>query len=122
MTLNMGSNIIVPFQINQTDLLAGTSCEIIAPVGGFISELGIIVQGDVTTGGDITVKVGTTDVDGLTVTVANSATKGTTLVDTPTSRHDSRKVAKGGRIQVVPAAAFDMAGSVNGYLVINTAH
>lgn len=97
MTLHMGSNIIVPFQINQTDLLAGTSCE-------------------------ITVKVGTTDVDGLTVTVANSATKGTTLVDTPTSRHDSRKVAKGWRIQVVPAAAFDTAGAVNGYLVINTGH
>lgn len=122
MSLFMGFSIIIPFQINQTDLLAGTSCEIIAPVTGFISEIGIIVQGAVTTGGEITVKVGTTDVDGLSVTVANAATKGTTLVDTPTHRHDTRKVSKGGRIQVVPASAFDTAGSVNGYLVINTGH
>lgn len=122
MSLTMGSNIIVPFSINQVDLLAGTSFEIAAPAAGFVSELTVIVQTAVTTGGNITAKIGTTDVDGLSVTVADAATKGTVVSDSPTARHDSRKVAKGGRIQIVPAAEFATAGSVNGYIVINTAH
>lgn len=121
MTLVAGQNIIVPFIIAQTELLAGTSFEIISPVDGFVSELGVVVQTAVTTGGAVTVKVGTTDVAGLSVAVADAATKGTAYSDKPTERAGSRKVSKGQRIQVVPAAEFATAGAINGYVTINTA-
>lgn len=121
MSLIMGTNYHVPFTIPQTELLAGTSIEVIAPVDGFISEVSGIVQTAIGTGGDITVKIGTTDVPGLTLTFADSATKGTVVTDTPSAGPASaRQVSKGDRIQVVPAAAFATAGAVNGHISINT--
>ena len=121
MSIKAGEDILVPFSINETDTLAGTSFEAVAPVDGFVDELLVTVQKDVTTGGTVTVKVGTTDVNGLTVTVANSATKGTRYADKATPGHASRKVKKGDRIQIVPDAAFATAGAISGFVVINTA-
>lgn len=121
MSIVAGDNVVLPFVIGQTDLLAGTAFEVVSPVDGFVNDLAVIVQAAVTTGGAVTVKVGTTDVDGLTVTVANSATKGTVYTDSATAGHASRKVTKGQRIQVVPASDFDTAGAINGHIVINTA-
>lgn len=120
MTLKMGEDIAVPFVINATDLSAGTTQEIVSPIDGYVDELQTIVQTAIVTGGAITVKVGTTDVDGLSITVADSATKGTVQSDKATPRHASRKVAKGGRIQIVPAAAFNGGGAVSGNLIIKT--
>lgn len=110
--------VFLPFSINQTDLLAGTSAELVSPVAGDIDALAVTVQTAVTTGGDVTVKSGATDVDGLTVAVASAATKGTTARDTATAAHASRAVAAGGRIQVVPSAAFDTAGAIAGIVTI----
>lgn len=121
MSLLMGKNVVIPFAINQTDLLAGTAFEIVAPCDGFVSELQVIVQTAVTTGGGITVEVEGDAVDGLTVTVADAATKGTVLSDKPTANTATRIVSKGDRIEVIPAAAFATAGAVNGNLIINTA-
>jgi hypothetical protein len=121
MSIKAGEDVIVPFSINQTDLLAGTSAELVAPVDGFVDELYVIVQAAVTTGGAVTVKVGTTDVNGLSVTVADAATKGTVYSDSATAGHGSRAVSKGDRLQVVPASAFDTAGAINGFVKINTA-
>lgn len=117
---SVGGNgaVYLPFFINQTDLLAGTSAELISPIAGRITTLRTTVQVDVTTGGDITVKVNTTAVDGLTISVANGATKGTRQSDSPTAAHASAIVAAGDRIEIVPAAAFDTAGAVSGILVI----
>lgn len=119
MSLKMGNDFVLPFVIPQTELLAGTAIELISPVDGFINSLQAIVQAAVTTGGDITVKIGTTDVPDLSVTVADAATKGTVVQDTVTGH--GRAVKKGDRIQIVPAAAFNTAGAVNGNLLINTA-
>lgn len=108
----------------QVSVLAGTTAaiELIAPCAGYISKLAVVVRAAVTTGGDVTVKIGTTDVTGLAVTVANSATKGTTGTDTPTTFHGATTVvAKGDRIQIVFADTFDTAGALDGYLEIDPA-
>lgn len=123
MSLKMGQNIYIPFSIDQTDTLAGTSAEIVAPADGFVSELQVVVQAAVGTGG--TVKVVNDDGDdvtGATVTVADAAAKGTVYEATATISSATRQVSKGDRIQVVPDAAFTTSGAVNGVLTFNTAH
>ena len=106
---------------DQVSVLAGTSAaiELISPITGNISSLGVAVRAAVGTGGAVSVKVGTTDVTGLSVTVADSAVKGTTYTDTPTTPGDaSTLVAKGSRIQIVFADAFATSGALDGYLEI----
>lgn len=105
----------------QVSVLAGTSAalELISPITGNISKLGVAVRVAVGTGGNVTVKVGTTDVTGLTVAIANSATKGTTATDTPTTPGDASTVVnKGDRIQIVFDDAFATTGALDGYLEI----
>lgn len=106
----------LPFFINQTDLLAGTSAELVSPVAGAIVGMSVIVQVAVTTGGPITAAVGTTAVAGLSCVIADAATKGTVVSDAPTAGDATTVVAAGDRIQVVPDAAFATAGAVNGYV------
>lgn len=120
MALSMGDNVYLQFAINETDTLAGTSAELIAPVTGYVVGLDVIVQKAVTTGGAVTVEVEDTAVAGLSVTVADSATKGTTYSDTPTSQSATQAVTKGDRIEVIPAAAFNTGGAISGFITINT--
>lgn len=108
--------ILIPFDFNQTDLLAPTAQNLIAPTAGYITGLRAIVQAAVTTGGAITVEANTVAVVGLSVTVADAATAGTVLTD------DVLKIATGlcaagDDITVTPAAAFATAGAVKGYLI-----
>lgn len=111
-------SVFVPWSINETDTLAGTSAELVSPCAGRIVRNTVIVQKAVTTGGDVTASVGVTAVDGLTCTIADAATKGTVVTDVPTAGHASAVVAAGDRIQIVPAAAFATAGALNGVLEI----
>lgn len=120
MALVMGQDVIVPFFINQTDTLAGTSAELISPVDGFVKALYVTVQAAVGTGGGVTVEVNGTAVAGLTVTVADSATKGTVYSDTPTAGSSTREVEVGDRLEIIPADAFATSGAISGFLVINT--
>ena len=110
--------VILPFAINETDTLAGTSAELISPVKGEIQSMSVIVAKAVTTGGDVTALNGVTAVDGLACTIADAATKGTVVTDRPTAGHASTLVNPGDRIQVAPAAAFAAAGAVNGFVAI----
>lgn len=111
-------SIFLPWAINETDTLAGTSCELVAPAAGRIVRNSVIVQKAVTTGGAVTASVNGTAVDGLSCAIANGAAKGTVVTDTPTDGHASAAVAAGDRIQIAPAAAFDVAGAVSGVLEI----
>lgn len=106
------------FAINETDTLAGTSAELISPVVGAISQLRVIVQKAVTTGGPVSVNVGATPVAGLSCVIADAAAKGTIVSDTPTSGDATCAVAAGQRIQVVPDAAFAGAGAISGFVEI----
>lgn len=116
-----GTDIYIPYNINETDTLAGTSQEIVAPTDGFIRSITNIVQKAVTTGGTVKVAVGTTDVVGAVVTVPDGAAKGSILTASTTKDHDTRKVSKGQRIQIIPHANFNTAGAVSGHIVLNTA-
>lgn len=111
-------SIFIPWAIDETDTLAGTSAELIAPGVGRIVRNSVIVQKAVTTGGPVTVKVDDTAVDGLSCVIADAATKGTVITDTPTAGHASAAVVAGQRIQIVPDAAFATAGAVSGVLEI----
>lgn len=104
----------------QVSVLAGTvgAIELISPVAGVVTKLTVVTRVAVGTGGAVTAKVGTTDIDGLSVTVADSSTKGTTASDTPTAGHASAVVAKDSRIQIVFADAFATTGALDGYIEI----
>lgn len=117
---NKKGKIRLPFYAEQVSVLAGTTAaiELVSPVAGVITGLTVVTRAAVTTGGAVTAKVGTTDVDGLSVTVADSSTKGTTTSDTPTAGHASTLVSKNSRIQIVFADAFNSAGALDGYIEI----
>ncbi len=104
----------------QVSVLAGTTAaiELISPITGKISKLAAVVRQAVGTGGAVTVKVGTTDVAGLSVTVADSATKGTAYSDSTVTGDGTEVVNKGDRIQIVFADAFATSGSLDGYIDI----
>lgn len=110
--------VYLPFDIPASELAAGTTIELVSPVAGTITKMQTTVQTAIVTGGAITAKVGTTDITGLSITVADSATKGTRQSDTPTAGDDTDVVAVGDRIQIVPDAAFNGGGAVSGVLTI----
>lgn len=112
-------NVFLPFFVDQTPLLAGTSQWLVSPVAGQISRLTTITVDDVTTGGAITVELATAAVTGLSVTVGNAGGVGDIDTDTPTSVASSTgTVAAGDDIEIVIASAFETAGSVYGVLEI----
>lgn len=118
MTISVGNLLYIPFDVPATELAAGTTIEVVSPEAGVIKRMVTIVQTAIVTGGDMTVKIGTTDVVGLSITHANSATKGTVQSDEPTVPSVTRYVAQDGRIQIVPSAAYNGGGAISGYLVI----
>ena len=103
------------------ELAAGTTIELASPVAGVVARMSSIVQTAIVTGGDLTAKIGATDIAGLTITVADAATKGTVQTDTPTAGDASTVVAVGDRIQIVPAAAFNGGGALAGFIEIELA-
>jgi len=106
------------FNIGATELAAGTSFELTSPVAGKITKVSTMIQTAIVTGGVITAQIGTTDITGISITVADSATKGTIQSDTPTGGDGTDVVAVGSRIQIVPSAAFNGGGNVSGYVEI----
>ncbi|MFN3582608.1 hypothetical protein [Phenylobacterium sp.] len=106
------------FTVPATELGAATAIELISPVVGAITQVSGIVQTAIVTGGDLTFAIGVTAVDGLAVTFADAAAKGTVVTDTPTAGHATTITAVGDRIQAVPAAAFNGGGAVSGFVEI----
>lgn len=105
----------VPFQINQTDLLAPIVQDFVAPCDGYVYNIYTNIQVAITTGGTLTVKIGTTAVVGAVVTIANAATKGTVQNAYATAGDASQIVKRGDRVTITPAS-FATAGAVNGAL------
>lgn len=113
------SRVYVPWELEQTQLLAPTAEQIYSPVAGYIHRNSSIVQAAVTTGGAITTEVNTVAVVGLSLTIADAAAAGSVVTDTPTTpRSATTVVARGDAITITPAAAFATAGEVNGMLEI----
>lgn len=120
MGIEAGSKRYLQFAINETDTLAATAAELIAPEDGYLTDLDVIVQKAVTTGGAVTVEINTVAVTGLTVTVADAATKGTRYADVATKGSATRRVLAGDRITVTPAAAFNTAGAISGFVTLSS--
>ena len=109
--------VYLPFTIPATELAAGTPIQVVSPVIGMIKTIQTIVQTDIVTGGVIPAKIGTTDVPGLSITIANSANAGSVVSDDATEHSDSI-VAVGSRIQIIPSAAFNGGGAISGMIKI----
>jgi hypothetical protein len=98
--------------VNETDLLAATSHFIISPVAGNVETCNSVTNKTVTTGGDITVEIGGTAVDGLTCVVANSAAVGDNDTDDASSlTHATAAITADGAIELVFDSAFATAGN-----------
>lgn len=110
----------VPFQIDQTDLLAGTNISVLSPVAGAISRLAVMAWKAVTTGGDLTMNINNVAVNGLTVTVADAAAVGDVDSDTPTAGHASTIVAVDDEMEILVDAAFATAGALTGFIEVAT--
>jgi len=121
MSIVQGIRVAVPFQINQTDLLAGTSHEMIAPITGYIRAISTTVQVAITTGGVVTVENAGDAVAGASITVADAATKGTIQTAAATPEGTYQAVTQGDRVEVIPSAAFATAGALNGYVEFSSA-
>lgn len=126
MSLVMGTDQFIQFDYPQTELLAGTARDYIAPEDGFLEEIGIII--DTTIGaavGTIKAQVNTVDVLGASVVTVSAATKGTRYrteirkVSEAARLSETRKFKKGDRISLV-SSGFTSAGRVNGYLRFRT--
>jgi hypothetical protein len=109
------NTIRMPFFFDETDLLAGTTQQTIAPVAGTVKRIVTCVKKQVTTGGAIGLTVAGSAVTGLSVTIGDAATVGTVQSDTPTS---VTRVAAYDALGVTAAAAFATAGEVFGFVEI----
>jgi hypothetical protein len=98
---------------------AGTSYELVSPVAGVIRKLSTVSAGDITTGGNVTVEVNGTAVDGLSVTVANSAVAGEVDSGVATYGHASTAVAVGDRIEIIPSSGFNASADISFVLEID---
>ncbi len=106
------------WNLDVADLSTGSAAayEGLTPCAATLKGATAIVRVAISTGGDVTMANVTTAVDGLTLTVANSATKGTAVSDTPTAGHATTSFAKGVRYQVIAADAFNGGGALNGFV------
>lgn len=109
----------VDFSLSQVDLLAGTAQNIVSPVAGTIRGISVITQETVATGGTITVKVGTTDVTGLSVAVPDASAPGAVVSDSVAATDGTDAISVGSRIQVVPGSTFATSGVVNGMVFVS---
>lgn len=118
MAIRIGDPRRVTHFVNQTDLLAGTTQQLISPETGQFDRLTVVVQVAVTTGGVIKVQAddgagNLADVPGLSVTVADAAPAGTVYTATATAGANGRNTVKNRRFAVVLDAAFNSAGAVS---------
>lgn len=135
----------INFVINQTDLLAHTTQNFIVPINGVVDEVGVVGQGAVTTGGNVTVQavpavynteggLDTTSfanaisgdtlvagtgakgaVAGAVVAVPNAFAVGAVLISKATVGDPSALVVKGQQIEI-DLSGFATAGALNGYI------
>lgn len=104
----------------EANVDAGTSLWLTSPVAGYIRKLTTVAQSGITTGGNVTVELNGTAVDGLTVAIANSAVAGEVDSDTATAAHATALVAAGDEIEIVFDSAFNASADILCTLEIDT--
>lgn len=116
----------IPFQISQTDLLAGTTQQFPSPVAGRIKRVQTAVQVTLPATaaeiGTVNLTINGTAVTGSTLTSYTTATGGMGSVGDIASATiplaSTAAVAVGDAIGVVPSAAWASAGALNGIVEI----
>jgi len=124
-TVDLPPRVEVANFIDQTRLLAGTSCWALIPYAGFLERATSCVETQVTTGGDITFKIATVAVVGLTVTVPDVAVVGSVASDVPTTISGIQSVtnwlsADRAALEIIPGAPFATQGALNVTAEVNT--
>ena len=117
-TVDLPSKLYVTENVDATRLSAGTSCWALAPLASFVERATTCVDTAIVTGGDVTFKIATVTIVGLTCTVADSAVVGSVVTDTPTTVNgaaNATNVVTADRtaIEIVPAAAFNGGGAID---------
>lgn len=117
---------LIQGEIDQTRLMAGTSVYAMNAHAGIVERLTTITTTAInTTGGAITVEIGGTAVDGLSVAIANGGGVGDVDTDTPSAAalaansNTTAMVAARGGIEIVGDSAFDSTGAINYLLELN---
>jgi len=119
--------VVIPFQITQTDVLAGTEQQLFSPITGRVTRVATVVQTALAaTAGEIGVvslKVAGSAVTGSTLTTYTTAAGGSgsvgdvASVDVPASSANAA-VSAGDPIAVVPSSTFASAGALNGIVEV----
>lgn len=105
---NIGGKIVyVQNHALEAAVDAGTGLNVVSPVAGFIRKMSVTARDTITTGGAVTLEVNTVAVNGLSVTITDGATEGTTFSDTPTKDHATTAVAIGDRLEAQFASAIN---------------
>lgn len=123
-TVDLPPKLFVTENVDATRLSAGTSCWALAPLASFVERATTCVDTAIVTGGDVTFKISTVTIVGLTCTVADSAVVGSVVTDTPTTvtgAANATNVVTADRtaIEIVPAAAFNGGGALDVTLELN---
>lgn len=121
-----GNAIVVPFQINATDLAAGTVQQFPAPVAGRIKRIQTAVQVTLPATaaeiGTVNVTINGTAVTGSTLTSYTTATGGNGSVGDVASATiplaSTATVAVGDVIGIAPSSSWASAGALNGIVEI----
>lgn len=106
----------VPFSILEAEADAATSVWIVPGFAGSVLSMTTVVGDTVTTGGNLTVEIGGTEVDGLAVVIANSSSAGDVDTDTATAGHATAVFTATQALEIVPASAIDSSGRIRGYV------
>lgn len=112
--------------VDQTRLLAGTSCYVVTPWAGYIEAAQVVIDTTIAgTGGTLGFIVGSTTVTGLAFTVGDTAAAGSVMTDTPTAVDGYTNVtnwvsANNLAITCTGDTAFNSAGALTESLVLNT--
>jgi hypothetical protein len=109
--LEIIQNVIIQNEFNQTDLLAGTTHFMVAPIKGTIKRVGFTTTVAIGTGASITAEVNDVAVAGLAVVVPDSALVNSKYEDAPTAGSLTAQVAVGDKIEIIPGAAFATSGA-----------
>lgn len=106
----------VSFVITEAEMDAATSVWVVPGFAGSVLSMTTAVGDTVTTGGALTVEIGGTAVDGLSVVIADASSAGDIDTDTATAGHATAVFTATQALEIVGDAAFNASGRINGFV------
>lgn len=113
--LKMGESVYLQFNVNATDLSAGTTQYLVAPITGHVSRWDAVTNVAIVTGGTLKIKnAAAVEMVSDTLTFANSEVVATHHFSTFSPGDASLAVTKGDVLTIIVDSAFTGGGAVNG--------